>query len=130
MESQHIRNIYFSRLYKNTDEYIQKHIASHYDSSVKAISNEELVPAFDNSIDALTDHWKFGFATDTTTSPQTLIKKFGSDLRRLTKGRIDKIYKNKLIPVSGESVDWYENLGKIKSWKQAKKQYLSSSEDS
>jgi hypothetical protein len=130
VESKHIRNVYFSRLYKNTDEYIQKYIASHDDSSVKKIDDEELIPAFDNSIEALTEHWKFGFATDTTISLKHLVKKYGNDLRRLTKGRIDKNYKNKLIPVSGQDVEWYEALGKIKSWEKAKKQYQRQDEDS
>lgn len=130
MKSEHIRNVYFSRLYKNTDEYIQKHIASHYDPTVKVIKNQDLIPAFDNSIEALTKHWKFGYATDTTTSPKHLVKQYGTDIRRLTKGRIDKNYKDKSIQVSGASVEWYENLGKIKTWEQAKKQYQNSNEDS
>ncbi len=129
IKSKHIRNVYFSRLYKNTDEYIQRHIASHYDPTVKAIKKEELIPAFDNSIEALTEHWKFGFATDTTTSPKSLVKQFGPDLRRLTKGRIDKNYKDKMIPVAGSAVEWYEELATFRNWEQAKKQFQNSDEN-
>lgn len=128
--SEHKRNIYFSRLYKNTDEYIQKHVFSYYDASVKKVDERTLIPAFDNSIEALTEHWKFGYATDTTTSKPELVKKFGGDIRRLTKGRIDKNYKEKLIPVSGPEVDWYEGVGRSTSWEQVQKQFLNQVEDS
>ncbi len=129
-KSEHKRNIYFSRLYKNTDEYIQNFIKSHYDENVKKMDDNNLVPLFDNSIEALTEHWRFGFATDTTKSKPELVKLYGGDIRRLTKGRIDKNYKDKLIPVSGPSVDWYESLGRIKSWELAQKQFLQQGEDS
>lgn len=128
--SQHKRNIYFSRLYKNTDEYIQKYVSSYYDSTVKKIDEQTLVPAFDNSTEALTEHWRFGYATDTTTSKPELVKKYGGDIRRLTKGRIDKNYKEKLIPVSGSEVEWYESLGRSTSWEQVQKQFLHQGEDS
>lgn len=127
--SEHKRNIYFSRLYKNTDEYIQKHVLSHYDPLVQKVDERTLVPAFDNSIEALTEHWKFGYATDTTTSKPELVKKFGGDIRRLTKGRIDKNYKEKLIPVSGPDVDWYEDVGRSTSWEQVQKQFPHQVED-
>ncbi len=128
--SEHKRNIYFARLYKNTDLYIQRYVQSHYDASVKRIEEQSLEPAFDNSIEALTEHWKFGYATDTTKSKPELVKKFGGDIRRLTKGRIDKNFKDKLIPTSGPEIDWYEGLGRITSWEQVQKQFLHQAKDS
>lgn len=59
--SEHKRNIYFSRLYKNTDLYIQRYVQNQYDASIKRIDEQSLEPAFDNSIEALTEHWKFGY---------------------------------------------------------------------
>lgn len=124
------RNVYFSRLYKNTDEYIQKYIQSRYNSNVQPLKDESLVAAFENSIEALTEHWRFGYATDTTTSPPEMVKKYGKDLRRLTKGRVDKNFKNKPIPTSGIGVEWYEDLGRIRSWSQVQKLYLPQQADS
>jgi len=122
-KSEHKRNVYFSRLFTNTDEYIQRHIQSHYNQSIKPMDVAELKPAFDNSIEELTKHWMFGYAGDTTTSPPEVVKKHGKDIRRLTKGRIDKNFKDKKIPTTGSDVDWYESLGRIKSWEQVQKQY-------
>lgn len=121
--SEHKRNVYYSRIYKNSDEYIQRHINSHYDLNIRPLQVEELIPAFDNSIESLTEHWKFGYAGDTTTTPDKLRKVYGDDIRRLTKGRIDKNFKNKLIPTSGPDVDWYEILGRIKNWDLVRKKF-------
>jgi hypothetical protein len=129
-KSEHKRNIYFSRLYTNTDQYIQRFVQSHYDPLIKKMDEQCLQPAFDNSIEALTEHWKFGYATDTTTIKPKLFKLYGNDIRRLTKGRIDKNFKNKLIPTTGPEVEWYESLGRIKSWEQVQKQFLHQVEDS
>ena len=94
-----------------------------YDKTVEIIRDQDLVPAFDNSIEALTEHWRFGHATDTTTSPKHLVKEFGKDLRRMTKGRVDNLYKERDIPTSGINVEWYEDLAEITSWEQVKKRY-------
>lgn len=45
--SGHSRGIYFSRLYTNTDPFLRGEIEA-----------SELVPAFDNSVEALTDVWR------------------------------------------------------------------------
>jgi len=121
--SNHNRNIYFSRIYLNTDEYIRRYVTNSYDKTVEIIRDQDLVPAFDNSIEALTEHWRFGHATDTTTSPKHLVKEFGKDLRRMTKGRVDNLYKERDIPTSGINVEWYEDLAEITSWEQVKKRY-------
>jgi len=128
--SDHKRNIYYSRLYKNSDLCVQRYINSRYDASIKPLEESELIPAFDNSIEALTEHWRFGYATDTTTSKAELVKVYGSDIRRLTKGRIDKNFKDKPIPTTGPDVEWYEALGTLKSWEQVQKQFAHQVEDS
>jgi hypothetical protein len=130
VKSEHKRNIYFSRLYRNTDEYIQRYIQSHYDTSVLGMPDQNLIPAFDNSIEALTEHWRFGHATDTTTSKPEIVKKYGNDIRRLVKGRIDRNFKGKIIPTSGPEIDWYESLGRIKSWELVQKRFQHQVEDS
>ena len=78
-KSNHSRGVYFSRLYKNTDEFLRGEIAEN-----------QLKPAFDNSIEALTEFWRFGRVGDTTTSPLELTNEFGKDLNRGAKGRLDK----------------------------------------
>lgn len=131
------RNVYFSRLYKNTDKYIQNEVAHFYDPSVKQLSDDELVPAFDNSIEALTEHWRFGHATDTRKVLPAIGKNYGvkkdpltgrDNLRRLVKGRIDDPKRTGLIPTSGKGVDWYEGMGSM-TWEQARMQFLDSNED-
>jgi hypothetical protein len=49
-----IRGVYLSKLYKNTDEFCRGEI-----------QESELVPAFNNSIEFLSEFWKFGFDGDT-----------------------------------------------------------------
>jgi hypothetical protein len=127
--SLHKRNIYFSRLYKNTDEYIKKYIDNKYDSTIQTLPVERLEKAFDNSVEKLTEHWRYGYATDTTTSPKHLVKKYGQNIRRLVKGRVDEKFKNQRIPTEGIQVEWYEKLGNFKNWEQAKKKYQNSNED-
>jgi len=49
------RGIYSSFLYKNAKEYLRGEI-----------DEAQLIPAFDNSVEALTDFWRFGQMGDTT----------------------------------------------------------------
>ena len=111
--SQHTRGCYFSRLYKNSDEFLRGEIAEH-----------QLIPAFDNSIEALTEFWRFGRAGDTSTSPQELTKKFGKDLNRGAKGRLDKQVREQSEFWIDESIEWYGDLQGL-SWEQVRKKYLS-----
>lgn len=128
------RNIYFSRLYKNTDEYIQKEVARLYDPTIVQLTDNELKPAFDNSIEALTEHWRFGHATDTRKILPQIGKKYGvtrdpvtgkDNLRRLVKGRIDDPDRTNPIPTSGVGVDWYLEMESM-TWEQARKQFSDS----
>ena len=111
--SQHTRGCYFSRLYKNSDEFLRGEIAEH-----------QLIPAFDNSIEALTEFWRFGRAGDTSTSPQELTKKLGKDLNRGAKGRLDKQVREQSEFWIDESIEWYGDLQGL-SWEQVRKKYLS-----
>ncbi len=134
LKSNFTRNIYFARLYKNTDEYIRSYVASAYDEKCKIMPEEKMAKAFDNSIETLTEHWRFGHATDTTTLKPEIAKKYGAtkvndNVRRLVKGRVDRNYKDKRIQTEGRGVEWYEAMGSIPSWVQARERFLVTHED-
>ena len=111
-KSNHTRGCYFSRLYKNTDEFLRGEIREN-----------QLIPAFDNSIEALTEFWRFGRSGDTTTSPEELTKKFGKDLNRGAKGRLDKqVNQNDEFWID-ESIEWYGDLQGL-DWQTVRNKYL------
>ena len=87
--SHHKRGIYFARLYQNTDNFYRGEITA-----------DQLVPKFDNSIEALTNIWRYGSRGDKT-------NKTSKDFRNsMTKGRIDKqLRDNKFVKF--EKPDWY-----------------------
>jgi len=85
--SDHTRGIYFSRLYQNSDEYLRGEM-----------SIDDLIPAFDNSVEALTNYWRFGKIGDTTLG--------ASNRNSMTKGRISKLLKDQRF-VKSEKPDWY-----------------------
>lgn len=111
-ESNHTRRTYFSRLFKNTDSFLRGEI-----------KEDELIRAFDNSIPALTEFWKFGYAGSTTTSPSELTKKYGKDLKRGAKGRIDKMVREKDDFWIDESIEWWEEIHN-KDWETVREKYL------
>ena len=154
------RNVYFSRIYKETDIYcqnilkvfsrvaIKEKVVSNKDNKIllhkdkitnelknklqtktkeilklEQVPDDKLTPAFDNSIKSLTEHWKFGWAGDTKKVSPDLLKKYGKDVRRMVKGRVDTsdIFKEP-IQLSGKGIDWYEDLSKL-SWEEIKKKY-------
>jgi len=158
--SNYKRNVYYSRLYKESDTYcqnlckvfksvaIKERVLSKDGSKVilhkdkiteelkrklqiktKQILEKEQIPdnkltkVFDNSIKSLTEHWRFGWVGDSKKVPPELLKKYGKDVRRMVKGRVDtsEMFKEP-IQLSGKGIDWYEDLGKL-SWEQAKKIY-------
>jgi hypothetical protein len=88
-ESGHTRGIYFSRLYKNTDEFLRG-----------GIVETDLTPAFDNSVAALTDYWRFGKIGDTTIG--------ASNRNSMTKGRILKLQMEKKFSMA-EKPEWYRS---------------------
>ena len=85
--SNHTRGIYFSRLYKKTDAFLRGEI-----------KETELEPAFDNSVEALTNYWRFGKIGDT--------EKGASNRNSMMKGRLRKLLKEKRFPKS-ERPEWY-----------------------
>jgi hypothetical protein len=123
--SGHQRGAHFSRLYKNTDEYLRDEI-----------DESELVPSFDNSIEALTQFWRFGSMGDTTrpsqemfnnVKPKRLAQKI--EMKGQVKGRIDAKSKRakennfeNQIPLKGRVVDWYEDLSTM-TWDETKKKF-------
>jgi Domain of unknown function (DUF4338) len=110
--SQHTRGCYFSRLYKNSDEFLRGEI-----------EENQLIPAFDNSLEALTEFWRFGRAGDTTTSPEELTRKFGKDLNRGAKGRLDKQVNQNDEYWIDESIEWYGDLQGL-DWETVRNKYL------
>ena len=87
------------------------------------ITENQLIPAFDNSIEALTEFWRFGRSGDTTTSPEELTKKFGKDLNRGAKGRLDKqVNQNDEFWID-ESIEWYGDLQGL-DWHTVRNKYL------
>ena len=110
--STHLRGCYFSKLYSNSDEFLRGEI-----------DLNQLTASFDNSIDALTEFWKFGRAGDTTTLPDDLKKKFGNDVSRGAKGRLDKQIRENGEFFIDQSVEWYGDLQGL-SWEQVRKKYL------
>jgi hypothetical protein len=54
IESGEIRGVYLSKLYKNTDDFL-----------CGKIKEDKLIPSFNNSIEFLTEFWKFGYDGDT-----------------------------------------------------------------
>ena len=111
-ESNHKRRTYFSRLFENTDSFLRGEI-----------KEGELVRAFDNSIPALTEFWKFGLAGDTTTSPADLVKKFGKDLKRGAKGRLDNLVQTKDDYWIDDSIEWWEGIHD-QEWETVREKYL------
>lgn len=119
--SGHGRGVYRSRLYKNTDEYLRGEI-----------NESQLTPAFDNSVEALTEFWKFGSMGDTKVLDQESKDKLKGDKRKITnkvrmkgmvKGQIDSRNPLNPIPTQGSRVDWYQDLGEM-TWQEARTKYL------
>ena len=128
------RGVYSSFLYKNSKEYLRDEI-----------DESQLEPAFDNSIEGLTNFWRFGSMGDTTEPneemkrlinniPKEDIQKFEKKREQIktkirmkgqTKGNIDFNYKDKPIPLKGGRIDWYLNLHSM-TWDEIQKKYSGS----
>ena len=118
--SGHQRGAHFSRLYLNTDNYLRDEI-----------DESALVPAFDNSIEALTDFWRYGSMGDTTIPESSLKDKFKNkpdklkkkvEMKGQVKGRVDARNPDYRIPTEGKQVDWYEELATM-SWEQVREKF-------
>ncbi len=120
--SDHKRGVYRSRLYTNTDEFLRGEI-----------NEDQLIPAFDNSVEALTDFWKFGSMGDTRVLDADAKAKLKNDPKKISnkirmkgmvKGQLDSRDPFRHIPTQGNHVDWYQDLGTM-NWQQAREKYLS-----
>jgi hypothetical protein len=119
--SDHKRGVYRSRLYTNTDAFLRSEI-----------NEDQLVPAFDNSVDALTAFWKFGSMGDTRILDADVKAKLKNDpkkiankvrMKGMVKGQVDARNPAQHIPTQGNQVDWYQDLGAM-SWQEARAKYL------
>jgi len=119
--SNHKRGVYRSRLYQNTDAFLRGEI-----------TEDKLVPAFDNSIDALTNFWKFGSMGDTKAMDAETKSKLKNDAKKIAikvrmkgmvKGQLDARGPQSHIQTEGSRVDWYQDLGSM-DWSSAKDKYL------
>jgi hypothetical protein len=120
--SDHKRGVYRSRLYTNTDAFLRSEI-----------NEDQLVPAFDNSVEALTEFWKFGTMGDTRMLDADAKAKLKNDpkkiankirMKGMVKGQVDARDPARHIPTQGNQVDWYQDLGSM-SWQEAKEKYSS-----
>ena len=126
------RLCYMSLLYKNSDLFLRGEI-----------QGDQLEPAFDNSVAALTKFWKFGVKGDTTRKLTNAEKKamrekyaplpqdITLNLVASARARIDNLSeeagksgKKLAIETDSAKSDWYQDLGAL-SWDEARKKYLS-----
>jgi hypothetical protein len=113
------RGVYSSFLHKNSIEFL-----------LGDINESELVPAFDNSVEALTNYWKFGVMGDTTKPTLEMRKKEKKterlkrkvQIKGMVKGYVDKNTKKLAMRLQDEDFDWYLHLQGM-SWDEIQKQY-------
>lgn len=123
-KSNHTRGVFLSKLYKNSDEFLQC-----------KIDEKDLIPSFDNSIEVLTEFWKFGFEGDTKDSPphpEILKQMTNNQIRHKNKNSPAKSRLNNWVKKSIEEgkspyidieTDWYEPLSYL-DWGTIKERYL------
>ena len=112
--SKEARGIYSSFLYQNSIDYLNGRI-----------QKEELIPAFSNSIEDLTEFWRFGSMGDTTKPTSEIIKEKKKpekirkkvQMKGQTKGRVDS--KTTLLP---SEIEWYLDLPKM-TWDEIQNKY-------
>jgi len=116
--SGHKRGVFISKLYQNSDAFLQC-----------KINEDELVPAFDNSVKTLTEFWKFGFEGDTKrggVNPEIskhFQNKFKFEKLSSAKKRIQT-----LVDRGEDSInlitDWYFPMSYL-SWEATREKFLS-----
>jgi hypothetical protein len=122
ISSGHQRGVFLSKLYTNSDLFLQN-----------KITESELIPSFDNSLETLVEFWKFGFKGDTKDSLHPELEKLASSKNKhSTKNSPAKTRLQTLINKAkekGESpyidliTDWYEPMSRL-SLAETKKQFL------
>ena len=119
VKSNYQRGVYSSFHFKNSIDFLNG-----------KITELELTPAFDNSIEALTEYWKFGVMGDTTKPTSEMRKKEKKperlkrkvQIKGMVKGYVDKNPKNLAMRLQNEDFDWYLHLHGM-SWDEIQKQY-------
>lgn len=110
------------KIKKPTDK-LREHIKKIYLEELrkKQMPDNEIVlkPKFDDSVEAITEHWRFGYAGDTTKPDIKLVKQFGKDIRTLVKGRVDRheMFSKALIDKSS-----YAEMKNL-TWKQSQQKF-------
>jgi len=121
--SEQKRGVYRAPLYKNSDAFLRDEI-----------TEDQLVPAHDFSIEALTELWRFGSMGDTKVLDPETKRKLGDNQKKINmkrrmkgmvKGQVDSRRTDHVIQNQGSSVDWYLELGHL-TWEQTKEKFLSS----
>lgn len=119
--SGHGRGVYRARLYKNTDEFLRGEIGE-----------DKLISAFDNSIESLTNFWKYGSMGDTKILDKESKDKLKGDKRKISnkirmkgmvKGQVDSRNPQNLIPIQGPRVEWYATIADL-TWQETRNLYL------
>jgi len=113
------RGVYSAWLYSNAKEFLRGEI------DASALSS-----SWDNSIQSLTEFWRFGTMGDTTRPTDEIVRKEKKpdrirkkvQMKGMTKGRID----GKKDPLSSQ-IEWYLDLANL-SWDETQKKYLASNE--
>lgn len=118
--SLHRRAVYHSYLYANAQEFL-----------LGKIKESELTPAFDNSVSALTERWKYDEFGKSTEPPEYLKLKYANKPDRLRTvirvrsgvvGYVNHLQENN-IKLNTQINDWFEDCGS-KSYDVIKKKYL------
>ena len=112
------RGVYSSFLYSNSVDYLNERVAE-----------TDLVPAFDNSVEILTDFWRFGSMGDTTKPTEELKRKEKKpdrirkkiEMKGLVKGNLSKRGSQRLV-TSGPRVEWYLPIKDL-SWDEVRSRY-------
>lgn len=122
--SGHQRGIFISKLYENSYEFLRNEI-----------TEKELVPSFDNSVETLTEFWKFGYQGDVKngTLHMDLVKFANNKNRHNAKNSPAKVRLQGLIDEELKKgkphyipliTDWYYPMS-FMTWVEAKERFLS-----
>lgn len=122
--SGHQRGIFISKLYENSYEFLRNEV-----------TEDQLKPAFDNSIETLTEFWKFGYQGDVKYGNlhQDLIKFANNKNRHNAKNSPAKVRLQGLIDEEMKKgkphyipliTDWYYPMS-FMSWAEVKERFLS-----
>ena len=115
--SGHQRGVFISKLFENSDEFLQC-----------KINEEDLIPSFDNSIERLTEFWKFGFHGDTKDTPphpeitRHFKNKFKFEKKSPAKQRLNDMLERGHTHID-LITDWYEPMSRL-SWDEVKDKFL------